>query len=239
MSDADQQPDDFGRRPTIGYDAARGADQSANPAQSTEQLADRYQLQERLGGGGMGEVWRAIDLRLERPVAVNRIRRDLVRHPEAVKRFLTEARAVARLNHVNIVQIYDYGDDPGGPYLVMELVQGQSLASLVKETGPMDPAAAIRITRQVCDALSLAHQNGIVHRDAPHASRSASPRETRSRSCLGRRMTDTAQGRRHGASSDCPAMARGATVLAPHGASGAAPPPPPPGRPPPVVAPSP
>lgn len=169
MSDADQQPDDFGRRPTIGYDAARGADQSANPAQSTEQLADRYQLQERLGGGGMGEVWRAIDSRLKRLVAIKRIRRDLVRHPEAIQRFLTEAQAVARLNHVNIVQIYDYGDDPGGPYLVMELVQGQSLASLVKETGPMDPAAAIRITRQVCDALSLAHQNGIVHRDVKPA----------------------------------------------------------------------
>ena len=128
-------------------------------------LEDRYDMRERLGVGGMGEVWQAVDRRLERPVAVKRLRGDLVRHPGALDRFLTEARTVARLNHPNIVQVYDCGSDPQGPYLVMELVEGESLAVRLNRSGPFEPAAAVKLIVQVCDALSAAHRGGIVHRD--------------------------------------------------------------------------
>ena len=139
------------------------------PEVETGPLEDRYELKERLGTGGMGEVWRAMDPRLQRPVAIKRLKGDLVRHRGALERFLIEARAVARLNHRNIIQVYDFGSDPQGPYLVMELVEGKSLTSRLQESGPLEPGVAIGLVSQVCDALAMAHRTGIVHRDVKPA----------------------------------------------------------------------
>jgi len=134
-------------------------------SQPSLRLADRYEFQERLGGGGVGEVWRGLDRRLQRPVAIKRLRGELVGSRTAIERFLTEARAVARLNHPHIVQVYDFGFDREGPMLVMELVEGESLAARLGRTGPVSPEAALRLISPVCEALGAAHSQGIVHRD--------------------------------------------------------------------------
>jgi serine/threonine-protein kinase len=126
---------------------------------SGELLNGRYRLEELLGRGGMGEVWRATDLRLARTVAI----KACLTEPDA--RFTTEARVMASLHHPRIVNIYDYGDF----YLVMEFVDGQSLSSLLDERGPLDSATTARLTSQVAEALQVVHEKGIVHRDVKPA----------------------------------------------------------------------
>ena len=88
----------------------------------------------------------------------------MARRKKALSRFLTEAQSIAALNHFNIVQIYDYGRDKDGPFIIMELVEGESLQARL-EDGPLELEAAIEITCQLCDALSKAHAAGIIHRD--------------------------------------------------------------------------
>ena len=127
-------------------------------------LAKRYEITGTLGRGGMGEVLQARDRRLERRVAIKRLLGEYGRSQQAYRRFLTEAKSVAALNHFNIVQIYDFGQDADGPFIVMELVDGQSLAERL-EAGPLELTEAIDLTTQLCDALQAAHDRGIVHRD--------------------------------------------------------------------------
>ena len=199
-----------------------------------------YTSEKLLGSGAMGEAYVARHGTLDHRCVVKIMREHMVDDPRGFERMRLEAQALGHVNHPNVVRILDFDRTPSGRlFYVMEYLEGEPLNQEAYDRVALPWREAVDIVCQVLAGLAEVHHNGIVHRDAPHASRSASPRETRSRSCLGRRMTDTAQGRRHGASSDCPAMARGATVLAPHGASGVAGPPPPPGRPPPVVAPSP
>jgi serine/threonine-protein kinase len=129
----------------------------------------RYRLVERLAQGGMGSVWCARDERLERGVAVKLLPRLLAADPSAERRFSREARAMGRLQHPNVVSVYDVGSaDPGSgeelPFLVMELIRGESL-DVMLEKGPLSPVLAIRIMEQVCRALSAAHRVGVIHRD--------------------------------------------------------------------------
>jgi len=127
-------------------------------------LAERYEIQDVLGKGGMGEVLRALDTRLKRPVAIKRVLGEMARSKKALSRFLTEAQSVAALNHFNIVQIHDYGRDAEGPFIIMELVEGESLLDKLK-AGPLEIEEAVDITCQLCDALGKAHGAGIIHRD--------------------------------------------------------------------------
>ncbi|MET7396391.1 protein kinase [Dactylosporangium sp. NPDC005572] len=127
-------------------------------------LSGRYELRSVLGRGGMAEVWQAVDGRLRRPVAVKILHDEGGADPSLPERFEREGRTVARLSHPNIVAVYDVGIDDGTPYLVMELVQGHSLADELA-AGPLDPRRAVRIAEQVCDALTAAHDAGVVHRD--------------------------------------------------------------------------
>ncbi|MBV9606102.1 MAG: serine/threonine protein kinase, partial [Solirubrobacterales bacterium] len=129
-------------------------------------LAGRYQLGEVLGRGGMSTVYRATDLSLDRVVAV-KVAMDplLERDPVYAARFKREARAAAALNHPCVVTIYDAGADGATRYIVMECVEGQDLAHLLRDEGPLEPARAARIAEQVADALAAAHAAGIVHRD--------------------------------------------------------------------------
>ncbi len=131
-------------------------------------IADRYRLQSVIGRGGMAVVWRGVDERLGRPVAVKVLDRPGLAGPTTVERFDREARAVARLNHPNIVAIYDVGLDKDMPYLVMELVDGQSLAAHIAN-GPMRVDDAVNIAVQASDALKAAHDAGVVHRDVKPA----------------------------------------------------------------------
>jgi serine/threonine-protein kinase len=131
-------------------------------------LAGRYRLEERLGRGGMGEVWRASDAVLEREVAV----KTLALSPadeEIVKRFAREARALARLNHPNVVPVYDSGADDGASFMVMQLLSGPSLAALLAERGPLPLEEAIAYARQAAAGLAAAHRAGLVHRDVSPA----------------------------------------------------------------------
>src|SRR5690348_691141 len=132
-------------------------------------LHGRFALRERIGAGGMSEVWRADDEVLGRPVAVKALAVPLAADPVLRAATWREARAAAKLTHPNVTAVYDYGEAPmpGGavlPYLVMELVDGESLADRLR-SGPLPWPEATRIGAQVAAALSVAHGLGIVHRD--------------------------------------------------------------------------
>ena len=127
-------------------------------------LSVRYTEEGVLGKGGMGEVLLATDTRLNRKVAIKRILGKAARSKTATKRFLTEAKSIAALNHPNIVQIHDYGRSIEGPFLIMECVQGGSLLDKCKE-GPIELDEAAGIFSQLCDGLAKAHATNIIHRD--------------------------------------------------------------------------
>jgi len=127
-------------------------------------LEARYRVEGTLGQGGMGAVLLATDTRLDRKVAIKRILGEAAGNRMAVQRFLTEAKAIAALNHPNIVQIYDYGRAKDGPFLIMELVDGGSLLDRCRESAlPLDEA--INLACHLCDGLAKAHDLGIIHRD--------------------------------------------------------------------------
>jgi serine/threonine-protein kinase len=128
-------------------------------------LASRYTLERQLAMGGMGGVHIARDERLGRRVAVKLLREDLAASPEFVERFRREAHMVAGLNHPNIAQVFDYGQDGSRHFIVMELVAGVDLARLLHDRHRLAPAEAADIAAQVCAALSAAHRSGVVHRD--------------------------------------------------------------------------
>ncbi len=134
-----------------------------------ERRADQigpYVLKQRLGAGGMGEVWLAEHRLLKRPCAVKFIRPDLAANPATAARFEREVRAVTALTHFNTVRLYDYGQgDDGSFYYVMEFLDGPTLDSLVRRAGPLPPGRAVYLLRQLCGALSEAHAAGLVHRD--------------------------------------------------------------------------
>jgi serine/threonine-protein kinase len=130
-------------------------------------LADRYELEDRLGVGGMSTVVRAFDERLEREVAIKLLAEHLADDSQFVARFRREALAAARLVHPNIVQVFDFGldEDTHRHYIVMELVRGHSGAQILKEEGTLDVREALAIVTQACRGLEYAHRNGVVHRD--------------------------------------------------------------------------
>ncbi|MFN8161062.1 MAG: protein kinase [Solirubrobacterales bacterium] len=128
-------------------------------------LSGRYELSDRLGSGGMSNVYRATDRILERTVAVKILAEHLSDDERFVARFRREALAVAKLIHPNIVQVYDTGIDEGRRYIVMEYVEGRSGAQLLQRLGHLDPPTAVEIGIQACAGLDFAHRRGIIHRD--------------------------------------------------------------------------
>jgi serine/threonine-protein kinase len=132
--------------------------------QGQEQIAG-YRLLEKLGTGAMGTVYKARQLSLDRDVAIKVLSPDLAQDPEYVERFLREAKAVARLNHTNIISGIDVGDAGGIKYLVMEYVDGSTVASLLRRGGALDEERALLIAQQVARALEHAYRNNLVHRD--------------------------------------------------------------------------
>jgi serine/threonine protein kinase len=134
---------------------------------SEVKIAGRYRLEGRLGFGGMSTVHLALDLRLERQVAVKLLAEHLADDPTFVSRFQREAQAAARLVHPNIVQIFDSGlDEPSGRhFIVMEYIQGSSCAEILRDDGWVEVDEAISIIGQACEGLDYAHRHGVVHRD--------------------------------------------------------------------------
>lgn len=123
-----------------------------------------YQIAELLGAGGMGEVYRARDPRLDRNVAIKVLPQHLSSHPDAMARFEREAKAVAALSHPNILAIYDFGHQDGAAYLVMELLEGVTLRQRMK-TSTLNWREAVKISAAIADGLAAAHAKGIIHRD--------------------------------------------------------------------------
>jgi tetratricopeptide (TPR) repeat protein len=125
----------------------------------------RYEVQQEIGRGGMGVVYRARDCVLERVVAFKVLPDHLRRSPSALQHFLREAKAAAQLNHPNIVTVYDAGESEHGFYLAMELVEGTTLKEIVQRRGPLPPSGVGFILRQMASALAYAHSRKVVHRD--------------------------------------------------------------------------
>jgi len=132
-------------------------------------LGNRYEVQERLGGGGMAIVYRALDTFLNRTVSIKVLRSAYASDEEFVRKFRREAQAAASLSHPNIVNIYDVGQDGEVYYIVMEYVDGLNLKQLIERRAPLAIEEAVDIAKQICDALTQAHEHNIVHRDIkPH-----------------------------------------------------------------------
>jgi eukaryotic-like serine/threonine-protein kinase len=123
-----------------------------------------YEIQSPLGAGGMGEVYRARDTRLDRAVAIKILPAHLSDNPEAKQRFDREARAVSSLNHPNICTLHDVGHHEGTDYLVMEFLEGETLAARLIR-GPLPPAQVLKCGIEICEGLETAHKKGVVHRD--------------------------------------------------------------------------
>ena len=126
----------------------------------------KYRLDERLGGGGMGTVYRATHLLIERAVAVKVLSQRFVGDETAQQRFRREARASGRMQHPNAVMVNDFGaTDDGWLYIVMELLEGQTLRDLLAHEAPLDPARSVSLMLQACAAVGAAHDAGLIHRD--------------------------------------------------------------------------
>src|SRR3954454_17155660 len=174
---AGQSPSERVQPPApVGWDMqrtsgnTRGRRTVVEPARRT--LADRYELRALLAAGGMGQVWRAHDQLLGRPVAVKVLRNEYTGDELFLARFRAEAQHAAALGHPNIAAVYDYGEestiDGSGEhlaYLVMELVEGESLSTLLARSGTLSPDRTLDVLRQTASALAVAHEAGVVHRD--------------------------------------------------------------------------
>ena len=132
-------------------------------------LADRYRLEDVIAVGGMGQVWRALDETLQRPVAVKVLRPGAAHHDVFLERFRAEARNCAALQHPNIVTVHDFGEGRESAYLVMELIEGEPLSAVLEARGALPPDEAREILCQAAADLQAAHDAGVIHRDVKPA----------------------------------------------------------------------
>src|SRR3712207_2903944 len=129
-------------------------------------IAGRFRIEREIGKGGMGTVYLATHLGLERPVAVKVLKAEFTTDPNVAERFMREARTMAKLRHPHAAMIFDAGSLPNGrPFIVMEFVEGVTLAETLAREGRLAPARAVRIASNICDVLAESHNLGIVHRD--------------------------------------------------------------------------
>jgi serine/threonine-protein kinase len=136
---------------------------------SGSRLAGRYLLFEPIGAGGMATVWRGIDLRLRRPVAIKLLREPFAEDPDFVRRFESEARNAASLAHPNVATVFDTGHDGEARFIVMELADGPTVADVLTARGRLPPATAVEIAAAAARALTAAHRRGLIHRDVKPA----------------------------------------------------------------------
>ena len=129
-------------------------------------LAERYRITALIGCGGMGEVYRATDLKLAQPVALKFLPEALSREVQALQRFYNEVRVAARqISHHNVCRVYDIGETEGMAYISMEFIKGEDLGSLLRRIGRLPTDKALQMARQFCAGLAAAHEKGVLHRD--------------------------------------------------------------------------
>jgi serine/threonine-protein kinase len=128
-------------------------------------LGGRYRIVGQLGRGGMGEVFRADDLKLGQPVALKFLPPDVDRDPARLTQLHTEVRMARQVSHPNVCRVYDIDEQDGNTFLSMEYVDGEDLASLLKRIGRFPQERALEISRQICAGLAAAHERGVIHRD--------------------------------------------------------------------------
>ncbi len=173
-----------------------------------------YRILSLLGKGGMGEVYRADDTKLKREVAIKILPEAFARDEERLKRFEREAQMLASLNHPNIASIYGLEEDGGRLFLVLELVEGPTLAERIQE-GPIPLEEALRIARQIAEALFEAHEKGIIHRDLKPANAKLTPEGQVKVLDFGLAKAfsgDTVEGRASSELSQSPTLSRQATA---------------------------
>ena len=156
-----------GRCEDSGVDRCPSDGAVMHPVPAVPRIVDhKYRIEQLLGRGGMGAVYRARDVRLDRLVAVKVVRADLLGDPDARQRFRREAQIVAGLQHPSIVSVFDYGTfADGGAFLVMELVRGEDLRRVLQREGRIELERGLRILSAVCAAIETAHREGVLHRD--------------------------------------------------------------------------
>ena len=130
-----------------------------------ELVRERYRIVGLLGRGGMGEVYRADDLKLGQPVALKFLPPGLERDPSRLERFLGEVRTARQVTHANVCRVFDIEEDGGQHFLTMEYVDGEDLASSLRRFGRLPEERAVQVARQICAGLAAAHDQGILHRD--------------------------------------------------------------------------
>ncbi len=128
-------------------------------------LTERYSIIRKINSGGMATVFLVEDKKLQRTVALKKLHPHLLEHGETVTRFTNEAKAIAALSHENIIKIYDFGESSGGPFLVMEYIDGITLTEFLEQHGTIPNSVAIEIALQIASGLHCSHTNGIIHRD--------------------------------------------------------------------------
>lgn len=132
-------------------------------------FSDRYKTIEKIGSGGMADVWKAEDILLKRVVALKILHKQFAEDENFLERFRREAQSAAKLTHPNIVSIFDVGEDDGTQYIVMEYAPGTNLKQIIQKDAPLPPEKAAHIASQICNAMAFAHQHEIIHRDIkPH-----------------------------------------------------------------------
>jgi eukaryotic-like serine/threonine-protein kinase len=169
LSDATISPSGYGQT-AAGWSAAATVRPSSSAAAKGQlepgsTLGDRYEILQLLGQGGMGAVYKARDIELDRMVALKLIRPDLASHPEILRRFKQELILAREVTHRNVIRIYDLGQASGLRYITMEYVEGRDLRALLREKGKLTPEEAIPMFLQIAAALEAAHHAGVVHRD--------------------------------------------------------------------------
>jgi tetratricopeptide (TPR) repeat protein len=142
---------------------------AAAPGTSATARPTRYKVLSELGRGGMGIVYKAHDTVLDRAVALKVLPEQLRENAQALQNFLREAKSAAKLNHPNIVTVFDAGEQDGRYYIAMEYVDGTTLKDVIKKKGPIAPGGVLNVLLQMCEALGYAHENKVVHRDVKTA----------------------------------------------------------------------